>query len=41
MCEHDPYVVFCIVHQMVMCVECQLESHTQCKLKSIKMGAQE
>jgi len=38
-CEHEPFAVLCLVHEMIMCTECQLESHLSCKLKSIKQGA--
>ena len=36
MCGHEEYQLFCQVHEIILCVECQLNDHMQCGKDSVK-----
>ena len=36
MCGHDEYQLFCQVHEIILCVECQLQDHMTCGKDSVK-----
>lgn len=43
-CEHEDYVVFCMYHEKILCLDCALNDHQSCggsKAKTLKVAAAE